>query len=373
MALKLVVTAPWGERLGGAENMLWHFLTGLDKERIKPLVVFFQGGPFEREIAGIGLETAVIPTGRLREVRNTSRAIKALAGILEREQPDLLLNWSPKAQLYGARAAARAGLRNRVAWWQHGLPEVHWIDRLATALPARAVGCSSNASARVQERLRPRRRTFVVHPGIPLPGSNSGDGAAAQLGIPESRTVLGILGRLQPWKGQDRFLQAVALLRERGLDVHGLIVGGDSFNLSPEYAASLEPLARRLGLAERVTITGYVEEPWPYLRAMDIFINASEAEPFGIAILEAMAAGVPVVAVGDGGPAEIIEPQQTGVLVDSGSPESLADGAAPLIEDSALRARLSAAASERARTRFSAAAMVETLTAELESLARQEP
>jgi glycosyltransferase involved in cell wall biosynthesis len=351
--------------------MLWHFLTGVDRERIKPLVVFFQGGPFEREIAAIGIETAVVPTGRLRELRNTTRAIKALAGLLKREQPDLVLNWSPKAHLYGARAAARAGLRNRVVWWQHGLPEVHWLDRVATALPARAVGCSSSASAQVQERLRPRRQTFVVHPGIPLPESDSRDGAAAQLGIPASRTVLGILGRLQPWKGQDRFLRALALLRARGLDVHGLIVGGDSYNLSPEYAASLEPLARELGLAEHVTITGYVEEPLPYLRAMDVFINASEAEPFGIAIVEAMAAGVPVVAVADGGPSEIIEPQQTGVLVDSGRPESLAAGAAPLIEDGELRSRLSSAALERARTRFSAAAMVEALTAKLETLARQ--
>jgi glycosyltransferase involved in cell wall biosynthesis len=352
--------------------MLWDFLRGVDRGWVEPVVVFFEGGQFERDVAGLGLETAVIETGRLRQLAKGTRAIRALADLLRRRQPDILVNWSPKTQLYGATAAARAGLRDRVVWWQHSFPErAHWIDRAATALPTLAVGCSSAATSEAQQRLRPRRRTFVVHPGVVVPAARSGDGAALELGIPRSRVVLGMLGRLQPWKGQDRFIRALSSLRSRGLDVHGLIVGGDAYHLSPQYAASLEPLAKELGVADYVTLTGHVADSWPYLQAMDILVSASQKEPFGISILEAMAAGVPVVAVGGAGPSEIIEPGRTGVLVDSDTPESLATGAASLIHDADRRKRFSAEARERARTHFSVGRMVDELTEKLVALARE--
>jgi glycosyltransferase involved in cell wall biosynthesis len=373
MTLKLVVTVPWGERLGGAETMLSTFLLNLDRSRVHPVVVFFEQGSFEREMAAAGIDTTIIEVGRLRQLPRVLRATAQLASGLRHEQPDLILNWIAKAQVYGAAAAIRAGMRDQVVWWQHSSTVGHWLDRLATALPALAVGCSSAASARAQQRIHPTRRTFVVHPGVVL-NELEGDAARSatrrQLGIPATRTVLGIVGRLQPWKGQDRFIRAVAELRAVGFDVHGLVVGGDAHRLSPTYAAGLEPLARELGIAEFVSFTGHVSKVDPYLAVMDIFINAADEEPFGIVILEAMAAGVPVVAVGKGGPAEIIINGRTGILTPSGAPEDLVNAAARLVGDPALRGRLSAGAHEHLRAHFSVDAMVEKLTAALESLAR---
>ena len=126
--------------------------------------------------------------------------------------------------------------------------------------------------------------------------------------------VVGLVGRLQPWKGQDRLLRAQAILRDRGQPMHTVIVGGDSYELSPEYAASLEPLARDLGLSDAVTMTGEVPDAGPYIQRLDILINASDPEPFGIVILEGMARGVAVVAVNSGGPAEFVEDRRTGML-----------------------------------------------------------
>jgi hypothetical protein len=65
--LKLLITSPYGQRLGGAENMLGTFLRHVDQRRIEPMVVFFEPGPFEREVAALGIRTAVVPTGRLRQ------------------------------------------------------------------------------------------------------------------------------------------------------------------------------------------------------------------------------------------------------------------------------------------------------------------
>src|SRR5262249_53423246 len=149
----------------------------------------------------------------------------------------------------------------------------------------------------------------------PAPFANgAGAGLREKLEVPAGRQVLGIVGRLQPRKRQDRFLAAVAELVGRGHDVHALLVGGDAFGLSPEYAEGRRRRIPRLGLEERVTMTGQVADPAPYLSLMDIAVSASEREPFGIVLLEAMAAGVPIVAVAHGGPLEIVEPGVTGEL-----------------------------------------------------------
>src|SRR5512133_1504556 len=179
--LKLLVTVPWGDRAGGAENMLWTFLRHVDRSRIEPTVVFFDRGPFEREVAGLGMRTAVVPSGRLRELGRAAHVVQAVRAVLRTEEPDLILNWSAKTQLYGASAAAAAHVRDRVLWWQHAVPRGHWLDRLATLLPARAIGCSSFESSQAQAHLRPRRPRFVVHPGIEAPPSNVPERAALRV------------------------------------------------------------------------------------------------------------------------------------------------------------------------------------------------
>jgi glycosyltransferase involved in cell wall biosynthesis len=369
-AMRIMITMPWGERLGGAESMLWTLLRNLDRSRVEPHVLSLEPGPFEREVAGLGIRTSVVVAGRLRQPRRVAAAVRAVARLFEREQPDLILNWSPKTQLYGGAAARLAGYGDRVVWWQHGIPNDHWLDRLATALPARAVGCSSHASEVAQRGLWPHRPTFVIHPGIEPP-----DGASPEevielrerLGIPRGRVIVGMVGRLQPWKGQDRLLHALGSLRERGHDVHGLMVGGDAYDLSPRYARDLKRMVGDLGLTNAVTLTGHVERVDPYLQLMDVFVNASEAEPFGIVLLEAMALGTPVLAVAGGGPLEIIEPGRTGVLADGADAHALARALGDLVSDPDLRERL-AEAGPRAAARFSAGRMAEEMQSRLEGL-----
>jgi glycosyltransferase involved in cell wall biosynthesis len=368
--IRIVVTVPWGARLGGAEEMLASFLSGVDRSRVEPTVVFLQGGEFEREVAALGFRTAVVETGRLRRLDRVVAAVWRLSRLLARERPDVVLNWAPKTQLYGSIAATLAGLRRRVVWWQHGVPSTHWMDRLATALPARAVGCSSAASSRAQSALRPRRDTFVVHPGVRSPnGSAPAPVTREQLGIPAGSTVVGIVGRLQPWKGQHRFLEAVKRLRDRGHDVHGIVVGGDAYGLSPEYALRLDRLVVELGLADAVTMTGQVPSVWPYLPVMDVVVNCSSSEPFGIVLLEAMCASRPVVAVASSGPLEIVEHGRSGVLVPDAEPDTLADALQPLVSDERLRSLFGMAARERAERSFGVERMARTLEERLEEAA----
>ncbi len=364
--MRILVTMPWGERLGGAEMMLQTLLDGARESGHELEVVFLESGPWPQQLQAAGTHVEVIRAGRLREPHRWVLAVARLARTFRRRRPDLIVNWSAKTQLYGAPAAALAGMRRRVLWWQHAIPTGGGLDSIATMLPAIAVGCTSRTAADAQRALFPRRRTFVVAAGVPVPPVEE------PANVPRSAPgvqVVGLVGRLEPWKGQDRLLRAQLLLRERGYRIHTLIVGGDAYALSTAYAESLPALAARLGLAEDVTLTGQVPDAGPYIRRMDVLVNASDPEPFGIVMLEGMARGVAVVGVNGGGASEIIEDRRTGVLARSGEPAALADALEALLSSPELRASVASEGRERFLRDFTDVAMRERFFARLSELA----
>ena len=353
--------------------MLWAFLQHVDRDRVEPVIVFLEAGPFEREVAALGMATLVRDAGRLRDTGRFAATVARLAGDMRRERPSIVLGWMAKTHLYAAPAAVLAGIPDRLVWWQHGMPTGYWLERLATVLPARAVGASSYAAARGQETLRPRRRTFVVHPGIDIPGTppeaNVADVRQA-LALPAGRAVLGCVGRLEPGRRQHDVLRAVATLRRRGRAVHAVIVGGDVLGLSGDYEPYLRRLARELDLDSAVTFTGHVPDASPYLQALDVLVQPGP-ESFGIALLEAMAIGVPVIAADTGGAGEIVEAGCSGLLVPAGDQPRLVEAIERLLGDRALRDRLAAAGRERVRGTFGAERMAIELQRQLEAIAAE--
>jgi glycosyltransferase involved in cell wall biosynthesis len=328
--------------------------------------VFFQDGAWPAELRSAGLRVEVIDAGRLRQAGRYVRTVRALAALFRERHPDVILNWSAKTQLYGSPAAVLAGQSERVVWWQQAIPRrTTGVDIAATLLPAGAVGCYSGAAERAQQRMWPRRRTFVVAAGTPVPDPSIGPAATE---LPEGVPIVGLVGRLQPWKGQDRLLRAQRMLLDRGVRMHTLIVGGDSYGLSPEYAASLAPLARELGIDGDVTMTGEVPDAGPYIQRMDVLVNASDPEPFGIVILEGMAQGVAVVAVNSGGPAEFVDDGVTGLLARSGSAEALADALQELLTRPELRAQIARQGRERFEVEYTTEALRRRFFARLQEV-----
>ncbi len=326
--------------------------------------VFFEAGPWPDELARAGFHVEVIPAGRMRQAHRLLATVVRLARVFRARRPELILNWMTKTQVYGAPAAMLAGMGDRVVWWQHGMPG-DWLGRCATWLPAIAIGCTSSTVARAQARQFPTRATFVVAAGARVPP----DGARRKpLDLPAGVPVVGIVGRLQPWKGQDRLLRAHALLRERGHALHMLIVGGDAYGLSSGYASSLPALVTRLGLTGSVTLTGQVPDAGPYVEQMDVLVNASDPEPFGLVLLEGMARGVAVVAVNSGGPTEIIEDRHTGMLARSGEPSALADALQELLVSAPRRLAIAQAGKERFMRDFTDLAMRRRFFDQLERL-----
>jgi glycosyltransferase involved in cell wall biosynthesis len=348
--------------------MLQAILEGADASGHELELVFFEPGPWPEELIDAGFRVEVIPAGRLRQAHRWIVTVGRLTRVFRRRRPDLILNWAGKPQLYGSPAAVFAGMADRVVWWQHAIPARNWLDSCATLLPAAAIGCCTRMAAQAQARLVPSRPTFVVAPGAPLPRAGA---ERAPLDLPRDVPVVGLVGRLQPWKGQDRLLNAQALLRERGHKMHVVIVGGDAYGLSTEYAESLPSLVSRLGLTDAVTLTGQVADAGPYVDQMDVLVNASDPEPFGIVLLEAMARGVAVVAVDAGGPGEFIDHQQTGLLARSGQPSALADALEPLLVSPALRRAIGQAGRERFMQDFTDVAMRKRFFHQLEEVVRR--
>ena len=363
--MRILVTVPWGGRLGGAEAMLHTALGGARDRGHEIEFVFFEDGDWPTELRDAGFRVELVSAGRLRQADRWIGTVATLTRILRRRRPDLILNWAAKTHLYTSPAAVLAGMSDRVVLWQHSIPRHDWIDRAATLLPVNAIGCYCEEAARAQARLFPSRRVFVVPPGVAAPEPEPG---SPPLDLPGDAPVVGLVGRLQPWKGQDRLLRAQALLRARGFHFHTVIVGGDAYELSPAYAQSLAPLAGELGLTDAVTMTGQVNDAGPYISQMDILVNASDPEPFGIVLLEAMAREVAVVAVDAGGPAEFIERGRTGQLARSGDPEALADALQSLLASPQLRHSVARAGRERFEREFTDVALHERFFDHLEAL-----
>lgn len=183
--------------------------------------------------------------------------------------------------------------------------------RLARAHVATASVVAERASER--ERLRPASIT-VIPPGVSPRALPDRTQARRSLGIPADANVVGWTGRLHPVKGLDDLFAAVGRLSG-----WWLVIAGDG-----ELAPQLPAWATRAGVAERFVATGEVADVGPILAALDVFAMPSRWEGVPIALLEAMAAGISVVANRVGGIPELVRDGETGLLVAPGDREGLA-------------------------------------------------
>ena len=234
-------------------------------------------------------------------------------------------------------------------------PVYHAHSRvLENAEPGRLISSNVRFAAAVIANSRATAAGFrcagpvhVIYPGVSIPPV-----AAPPLHLSSSITV-GAIARLVPLKGLQYLIEAIHLLRER--QIHLEIAG-----TGPEES-SLRDTARRLGLAGRVRFLGWVD-PSIVLPRWHVFSLPSLEEAFGIAALEAMAAGLPVIASDVGGLPELVTDGETGFLIPPKSPALLASRIEQLFDDPALRVRMGFAARTRARQNFSVARMVEQIT-----------
>jgi len=202
--------------------------------------------------------------------------------------------------------------------------------------------------------------TEVIPPGVdtahfyPIPI----DEAKAYIGVPPEQNLLLFVGRIEPLKGIDTLLEAMALLKEEGVlqehPVSLMVIGGEPNAGSEDMAAEmarLKGLCESLGMGDLVTFLGKRDQDTLqyYYSAAEIVVVPSHYESFGLVALEAMACGTPVVASETGGLVFLVRDGETGFHVPAGDAKALADRLQTLIQDEVLRARLGRQAAEYAK------------------------
>jgi glycosyltransferase involved in cell wall biosynthesis len=206
-----------------------------------------------------------------------------------------------------------------------------------------------------------KQRVAVILNGIELDkfrpngdGANGKQDIRAELQLSNADPLIGIVGQLTPRKGQLELLRAFADVWRRVPRAVLLIVGAPLFNRDQEYAELLKRTASELGIAGRVRLTGPRSDVPEIMRALDLLVVNSSAEPFGLVVVEAMACGTPILAAACGGIPEIIEHGKTGWLVPPQDEQTLAEEIVSLSRQPALRSQLAEQGKSHARSRFSA-------------------
>lgn len=337
-------------KAGGAERAFLGLARRLPEHGIQPHVVLLQEGTLAEWLTDAGFEPVIIPTSRTRYVQRAQRTTRRIRSIVLERGAEAVVSNMAKGHVYGGSAALAA--RVPALWWQHEAASPTRFERAARFLPAAAVICVSTRVAEAQRKLTPRARLLTVNPGLPIAEIEAHEGTGAELRHElgwGNTTVVGMVGRLQRWKGHEVFLHAAAEILAKRPETRFAIVGGAILGWEGDYPAELERLTEQLGIGDRVYFAGHRPDPWRWTDLLDVAVHASYDEPFGLVLVEAMAVGTPLVSTAGPGPLEIVDHGRNGLLVPPGDAKALAGAVLQLLDDDALRARVVAGGRERAR------------------------
>lgn len=338
------------EEASGIARVVALLSKGLDPGRYQVHAWFLDGeGPLRAELESAGARVRVFewPGGSRQPIR-AAKFWSAFRG----ERFDVV------HQHYGGRlprwiTGRRTHAPVIVHFWGH-VRESEDLSPLRLEAPGAAavIACSQAVADRVVGHV-----PAVIYPGVTIPP------ATRQI---SATSVIGAAGRLVPMKGFVHLVRAMARVREQVPEARLEIAG--SGPLQNELTNEI----RRFGLETCVALLGWQPDLAPLFERWDVYAQPSVVEPFGIAALEAMAAGLPVVATTGSGLQEFVQHGHSGWLVPPKDPDALAERLATLLVDPGTRTRMGSAGRSLARERFSAENMVSSIRSVYEEVLRDE-
>lgn len=361
-------------RVGGAELNALRTAERLDRSRFDVSVACLtEGGPLTERYAAAGIPVFAFPISNLfgtHAMREGARFARFLAD----RRIDVVHSHDMYDNVFATLWARVAGAPVVIAsrrWW-HSLPDRRY--RIANALGFRLAhrvlaNCPSVGQAlRTVERVSARRIAVIPnfveeHAFLPWSSDEKREALDA-LGVPRDAFVIGIVARLTPVKDHASLLEAMAMLAPRWPSVH-LVLFGDGETQRP-----LEALAERRGISDRIHFGGMRSNTQNLHQLFDISVLCSISEGFPNSIVEAMAAGKPVVATDVGGNPDAVVGGETGLLVPAQSPGSLAAAIERLLEDTELRSSMGEKGQRRARQQFHESVVLPALEAMYDSMVR---
>jgi len=368
--VRVLYVSDVGGQLGGAERSLLALVHHLDPARYELHAVLRDDGRFARLLREAHVGVAIARLGTIARTRNPLKlllyaaclvhGVLRLWWLIRRRRIHIVhVNKNPLA-LHAVPAAWLAGAA--CVW--HVRNPVSNFGRIGAWLVRHChhLLCVSNSVAEPFRRAFPdaAAKLTIAPEGIDAaPYANRDAGAAVrrELAIPPDAPLVGTVGRITHWKGQDDFLRAAAIVAKGHPEARFAVVG-DCVSSPAEAAADaayrdrLHALAAELGLGRAVAFTGFRDDVPAVMNALDVFVLPSHGEPFGIVLLEAMAASRPIVATAAGGVPDIARDGREALLVPPREPEALAAAIGRLLDDRELAASLGQAALARVTAEF---------------------
>jgi len=354
-----------GFGMGGIERQQTEIIKRLPAGRFTQIIATMRmSGPFTAETESAGVEIVEFPFTSLYN-RRALRSYFGLARLIRQRRVDLVYCYDFYTNVWGAISVTLAG-RGRLVTSRGDTGRM--FSKAQLAVQRLAYACSNAIVPNsdlvkdiiVENEFVPAWKIRRIYNGIDA-GRFAPRAAppelARSLGLPPGAAVVGAVGNLHPWKGQDTLLRAAARIREARPNAWFLLIG--------EGVAQdeLQQLATQLGIREQTIFAGIRQDIPELLALMDVYVLPSQHESLPNAVMEAMACARPIVATAVGGLPELISNGVTGFLVPPGDPAAMADAVLRVLGDAALGAALGQAARERAVNEFSCSRLVENMAA----------
>lgn len=346
----------------GTQRFLLEFLTRLDRNRFDPIVFSTVArGELLPAVRALGVPVHEFGTGAGILAPRTFRDLSRAAAFLRRERVDILSPMLGLTTLVGPFVGRAAGVpvvvnnqRNLSYWIRGGVRESVYGFASRRLVDAIIVNSEAAAEELVRRFRVPREKIANIGVGTDIEGITRAvpaDALRDSLGL-DGRRVVGIVAKLSGVKGHSYFLEAAAIVSAAVGDVSFLIVGD-----GPERGR-LEHAAADLGLDSKVHFLGVRDDVPSLLKLMDVMVLSSLSEGSPNVILEAMAAGVPVVGTRVGGVPELVEEGSTGLLVEPADALGLAHAMRELLDDPASARAMGERAARVAAERYDIDAVV---------------
>lgn len=374
--------------LGGAERSLAELAGAISPDRFELFAAVGAPGALADLLTEQGVRTEIVEMRRLRKTVNpleiagmvatVSRASRRLAEFAEDIGAGLIVSNGTVSHVFAGEAAQRAGIP--CVWHARDMISLGPLNKRMFETAAVVIAVSDAVREHLIKEGLPGERVRLVRNGIALAAFSEGparertrEAARRALDLSPHAFVAGSAGVFVPWKRHEDFIRAFSRMCELELEerkrrpagagstvvelgdfipARAVLFGADLWGDGGRYVFELKRLADEL-TGSRIAFPGWRDDLSALMPALDCFVSMSEREPFGRAVVEAMAAGIPVVAADSGGKREIVRDGQTGFLVPQGDIESAARAMDRLRRDPVLRSEMGRAARRRAVEEFS--------------------
>ena len=355
--------------VGGAERQLYLWLANLDRERFNPIVLTLHpgfGDYWEKPIEDLG-----IPLFRINQRNNRISRLREIQQILQPFQPQLVHGWHLFSGAYASlvaphfKAKSLVGIRSSFESIQNSL-ELRIAQYFADAF----IVNSESAAARIKSEKPSIRHVYVV-PNAVIADFESRETVRQrlirELGLRPDALWLVAVGRLEQLKHFDELLEVAASLQDKQCNFHLILIGG-----GPEESALIQ-LSQQLHLEDCVRFTGEIPNAIRLLKGFDIFCMTSFLEGLPNVVMEAAAAGLPIVTWQLPFYEELLTPGETALMAAPGDRASFEQAVQAFINDQHLRERLGAAAQAQVTEKFSLDHYIQNMTKVYETMLQPKP